>query len=30
MFEKLGAAEVRYEEINQKLMDPAVISDQKQ
>lgn len=30
MFEKLGAAEARYEEINEKLMDPAIIGDQKQ
>ena len=30
MFDKLGAAESRYEEINQRLMDPGVVSDQKQ
>lgn len=30
MFEQLGSAEERYELINEKLMDPNVVSDQKQ
>lgn len=30
MFEQLGSAEERYESINEKLMDPNVVSDQKQ
>lgn len=30
MFEQLGSAEERYEAINEKLMDPNVVSDQKQ
>ncbi len=30
MFDKLKSAEIKYEEINQKLMDPAVINDNEQ
>ena len=30
MFEKLKSAETKYEEINQKLMDPAIINDNEQ
>lgn len=30
MFEKLKSAEIKYEEINQKLMDPAIINDNEQ
>ncbi len=30
MFEKLKSAEIKYEEINQKLMDPAIINDNQQ
>lgn len=30
MFEQLGSAEERYKSINEKLMDPNVVSDQKQ
>ena len=29
MFDKLGATESRFEEINQRLMDPTVVSDPK-
>ena len=30
MFEKLKSAEIKYEEINQKLMDPVIINDNQQ